>query len=343
MTPEQFERCAKWLVGHFDRLGFSKGSGQALSVQYVGGEVLTVPQAHLQEIVVRAREIFSEVFDHVRDGVQSNLIGSPARISHLVSLFGDRVGTSVDHFGEQRTLAGSAQKYRTIAISSIDRVRRRSVNVPGIFVVDKQGLSRTFDEYMIARTKGYGLTLRAVFNGGRGVNEADPLEIANEYVRVFDDWAMTGRYGVEPFRHLLVQRLGELGARLGHENMQGCPFQSNCADASLNLDPNGDLYICLDTSDSSQMQLGNALTDEFDDRLFEMIRDRSNHLDSTCVSCDYVASCAGGCMSEAYHLTGSPFGKTGLCVVWKRVFERIDALVSLHGLAAVAKWAEGLK
>ena len=343
MSLPEFERSAEWLKSHFTRLGFARGKGQALSIQYVGGEILTVPQSVLQAVVHHARRTFSETFDFVRDGVQSNLIGSPARISHLVSLFGDRIGTSVDHFGNQRTLSGSSEKYRTISIASIERVRRRSFNVPAIFVVDAKGADSAFDEFEKAQSDGYGLTLRAVFNGGRGVHEAPVEKIADLYGRIFDAWAMKSSYGVEPMRHLLTQRLGERGHLTGAQYFQGCPFQSNCSDVSLNLDPNGDLYICLDTSDSSQMRLGNALSGEFDEQLFSQIASRMEHLDASCKSCEYKGSCAGGCMSEGFHITGSPFGKTGLCLVWKTLFKKMDELIDAQGVAAVSQWLGALK
>ena len=47
-------------------------------------------------------------------------------------------------------------------------------------------------------------------------------------------------------------------------------------------------------------------------------------------------------MSEGYHVSGSPFGKTGLCIVWKTVFAKIDTLVEREGVAAVSAWAAAL-
>lgn len=343
MTPAQFSRALDFLLPHLQRLGFSKGRGQAVSLQYVGGEILTVPSEDLKRIVLEARTRMEEVFDVVRDGVQSNLIGSPNRLAVMTGLFGDRIGTSVDHFGMQRTLAGSATKYRTISIQSAQRMRRSGRGIPAIFVVDSKGLASARREYEMADEEGYALTLRAVFAGGRGSDEAAPEEIARVYGEVFDAWAMRGRVNVEPMGHLLRQRLAVYGASPEAASIAGCPFQSDCAQVSLNLDPNGDLFLCLDTSDSDQMRLGNALQGSFDWALWERMRERAQHLDGSCKVCPYREQCHGGCMSEGFHLTGSPFGKTGLCVVWKTLFARIDALVAAHGAPVVARWAEGLR
>jgi radical SAM protein with 4Fe4S-binding SPASM domain len=342
MTPEQFSRSLDFLIPYLSRLGFTRGGGQAVSLQYVGGEILTVPSDDLKRIVFEARSRMGAVFDIVRDGVQSNLIGSPARLAVMTALFGDRIGTSVDHFGMQRTLSGSAEKYRVISINSADRMRRSGRSIPAIFVVDAKGIKHVMDEYKLAEEGAYPLTMRAVFAGGRGSAEAPPGDVAATYGAVFDAWAMQGRVNVEPLGHLLRQRLAAHDPSIDARAMAGCPFQSNCAEVSLNLDPNGDLFLCLDTSDSGQMKLGNALDGSFDWGLWEQMKSRTLHLDSSCKSCLYRAQCAGGCMSEGYHVTGSPFGKTGLCIVWKTIFAKIDTLVEREGVAAVSAWAAGL-
>lgn len=341
MTLAQFERSARYLLPYFAQLGFASGRGQTLSVQYVGGEVLTVPTDELRAIVDASRSIFGAAFDHVVDGVQSNLIGSPARVAGLISLFGGRIGTSVDSFGSQRTLSGSASKYRVVSIASAQRLRRMKMPAAAIFVVDKAGLEHVMGEFEIAEQGGYPLTLRAVFNGGRTTHQAEPEDIARVYGQLFDRWALASGIPVEPFTHLLAQRLAT-HAGVDAAATEGCPFQSNCAEVSLNLDPNGDLFICLDTSDASQLQLGNALREEFDWELWGRIRARSEHLDASCASCDYRKECGGGCMSEGYHLTGDPFGKTGLCIVWKTLFSKIDKLIQENGIEAVSVWLKSI-
>lgn len=338
MTPAQFARSLDFLIPHLRSLGFARGRGQTMSVQYVGGEVLTVPSSELKAIVLMARDRFSDIFDHVRDGVQSNLIGSPSRLTVLSALFASRISTSVDHYSEQRTIDGDAKKYRVFAIKSADRLRRTGRDIPAIFVVDQTGLQHAEQEYRDAERAGHGLTLRAVFNGGRGVNEAPPEAIAALYGRIFDAWVMQGRIAVEPLYQLLYQRLGRHGVIDMTHLEAGCPFQNNCADVSLNLDPNGDLYLCLDTADSNQMRLGNALAGEFDWALWRQIQARSQHLDASCRTCPYQRECGGGCLSEGYHQTGSPWGKTGLCVVWKTLFAKIDAVIERHGAPAVRDW-----
>ncbi len=341
MTLEQFERSANYLLPYFARLGFARGRGQTLSVQYVGGEVLTVPTDELRAIVESARSIFSSAFDHVVDGVQSNLIGSAARVTGLISLFGGRIGTSVDSFGSQRTLSGSASKYRVVSIASAQRLRRMNMPTAAIFVVDRMGIENVEREYEVAQSGGYPLTLRAVFDGGRTTSQAPPELIAEVYGRLFDRWALSSSIPVEPFTHLLAQRLSTHSG-VDAAATEGCPFQSNCAEVSLNLDPNGDLFICLDTSDASQLRLGNALSGDFDWDLWRQIQARTEHLDGSCVVCPYRKECGGGCMSEGYHLTGDPFGKTGLCVVWKTLFFKIDQIIQKNGIDAVSYWLKSI-
>lgn len=342
MSLLEFEQSAKFLNDYFRSLGFSQGLGQTLSIQYVGGEILTVPTQDLRDIVLRARNIFSEVFDNIIDGVQSNLIGSRDRLAGLVALFGKRIGTSVDHFGHQRKLSGSANKYRVFSIASAERLRKMHMPASAIFVVDKVGVKHLNAECELANKGGYPLTLRAVFDGGRSIDAASIEDLSLAYAEAFDAWCMKARVPVEPFMHLTVQRVAAVGGLAGANHYAGCPFQSDCAEVSLNLDPDGGLYICLDTSDSSQMRLGNALKGEFDWDLWARIKARSQHLDSSCRVCEYKNQCGGGCMSEGYALAGDPWAKTGLCSVWKLIFAKIDQQINISGPEKVGHWLKSL-
>lgn len=321
-------------------LGWRPGSGGHLSIQYVGGEILLIPRQTLTRSVLYARERFSQIFESVTDGCQSNLIGAPDRVAGLQTLFGARLSTSVDHFGSQRRVKGSPDLYRSMLQKSVDSLkRRRGVNVPAIFVVDAEGVGHTLDELAIAGREGYDLTLRAVFHGGRDVGAATVPELTALYAEAFDRWAMRLPIMLQPHYQLLTGRLAAYmpDDRL-HRANAGCPFQKNCAYVSLDLEPNGDLHVCLDMADSSQYPLGNAIEGTFDQQAWQELARRREHFDAKCRSCRWLDACQGGCMSEALHHTGSPYGRTALCAVWTAIFQRIDALIEREGAAAVAAW-----
>lgn len=342
MTLDAYQRAVDFLVGHLAPAGGR--AGNFLTIQYVGGEILTLPSETLKACVMYARRRFQECFDEVVDGAQSNLIGSPRKLLVLRTLFGDRLGTSVDHFTQQRTLAGSASKYRVFALKGAQQVGRLRP-VPGILVVDRASVAHVEQEVALAKAAGRDLTLRAVFQGGKPeIDALGPAEIRDLYVRLMDDWLMQEPgMRIEPFYHLLGGQLAQvMGLDALRQGITGCPFQRDCAGVSLNLEPNGDLYLCLDMADSGQHCIGNALTGEFDLTLWRALADRRFRIDPKCASCDYFQVCQGGCMSEAIAHTGSMYGRSELCEVWEGLFHRIDAAISHHGAESVYRWYTNL-
>jgi len=292
-----------------------------------------MPPDELRQCVETARDVFSETFDEVVDGVQSNLIASKRRILALDTLFAGRVGTSVDGRGYQRTINGSAQSYRTAVSNARDTLKnRRRRSLGSVFVVDRAGLQNVLYELEQATSQRYPLVLRPVFKGGRSIDPAPLSDLISAYLKAFDAWAMTSNVPVSPFTYLLSGRLGHTA--------QGamCPFQKNCSEVSLNIEPDGTLYTCYDMADSEQFPLGNAIHEEFDWETWEMLRARKTSVDSKCTTCPYFQTCQGGCMSEAIHHTGRPYGRSDLCALWTALFQRIDQLISMRGKDEVLSW-----
>ncbi len=346
MSVDEFSRAIEYLASEVMPAIGAGGPGSFLSIEYVGGEVLTVPFADLAAMAMTARDRFGELFTIVRDGAQSNLVSSPAKAAALDTLFGGRVGTSIDRYGSRRRLGGSADAYRAARDASVARLTQRRGRPPGaIFVVDAEGLGTVQQEIEGADRDGHSLVLRPVFSGGSPVDQAALPDLVDTLSRCFDGWAMTSRVAVEPFHHLLGSRLAALAGQspvAGEIGAPACPFQRECADVSLDLEADGTLHVCVDMADSGQVPLGNALERRFDRDAWEMLRKRKDHIDPKCRECPFFTSCQGGCMSQAIHDTGSPYGRPELCALWSSLFQRIDALVASRGHAEVSQWAGAL-
>lgn len=341
MDPKQFEQALNFIIASVLPVMNCAGPASTVSVQYVGGEILLVPPQDLRRCVLTARSLLGEVFGTVIDGVQSNLVASERRILALDALFGGRVGTSADGRGTQRTLRGNPEAYRNAVSRSREVLERRRNRNPGaIFVVDKQGLGNLLYEIETASNRGYQLVLRPVFRGGRDVEQATIEELADVFGRGFDAWAMKSAVRVEPFVHLLKRRLSVTAAG-GAWSV--CPFQRNCAEVSLDLEPDGTLYTCLDMADSGQYPFGNALGGTFDADRWRELQARKTRVDPRCAACPWFSACQGGCMSEAIHHVGSPYGRSDLCAVWTTLFRRIDRVIADHGSQEVTKWVRSLQ
>lgn len=339
ISPADFHRALSYVVDEIVPVMGCGGPSSTVSIQYIGGEILLVPSEELREIVYGAREILQRSFGTVIDGAQSNLVASERRIMELDTLFGGRLGTSVDGRGIQRTVGGSAAAYKRIFERSREALERRRRRKPGaIFVVDKTGLPNLEHEMEEADEKGHSLVLRPVFLGGRDVESATVPELVYAFGQAFDRWAMRSSVSVEPFMHLLNKRLFAASVVGGV-----CPFQRDCAQVSIDIEPDGTLYTCLDMADSRQVPFGNALSGEFDRGTWERLAARRDNIDPRCAACPYFEACQGGCMSEAVHHTGSIYGRSDLCAVWTDLFGRIDKLLETHGRQAVKEWVQSCK
>ncbi len=338
MSAEDYQRALTFIRDQvLPQIGVVPTRSQ-ITIQYVGGEILLIPAAELRASVYAARDILGPVFMGLIDGVQSNLIASERRVMELDVLFSGRMGTSVDGKGTQRKVKGSAQAYRAISLRNLEALKKRRSRKPGaIFVVDHEGVKNLSYELAEASLKGYSLVLRPVFQGGSEIKSASLQQLTDAFTVSFDEWFMKSNVSVEPFTHLVSKRLFASSV-VGDV----CPFQRNCASVSLDLEPDGTLYTCLDMADAKQVPLGNALEGRFDIDAWNALKARETMIDPKCMSCPFFAACQGGCMSEAIHHTGSVYGRSEFCEIWTALFKRIDKGADDYGRERVGEWLKGI-
>jgi radical SAM protein with 4Fe4S-binding SPASM domain len=316
-----------------------------LTIEYVGGEILLMPEEELVQIVLYARKFFSEKGITVLDGAQSNLLGSKAKIDALFSLFENRVGTSIDDFSEQRTIGGNHSKYKTFFIKSESHIRKsvRSKSTPGIFTMDSVNISNTVHQIKKSAYAGRNITIRPVFQGGCSINPVSPEQLSGAMVDSLGAWFMKMPIILEPMLSLLKKRLSETTGVYPGVNMDFCSFQANCTSKSASLEPNGDVYICQDLADAGFGKFGNAISDDWDIELFNLISKRPERLDPSCYSCPYLKSCQGGCMLKSVEEGLDWYGKSSLCLAWKNTFKKIDMLVAENDINDICKWLDRIE
>lgn len=318
------------------------GSRDFLSVQYVGGEVSVLPLDYIKSYTEKVEQELSPLFKNFQHGVHTNLIASKEKLLGLVDIFGKNIGTSFDHFTDQRQIQGNSQKYRTIFLknqSSLKKVIGKKAG--GVVVIDEKMEPFIFDEIAIANENKTNLTLRPVFQGGMPIEQMNVNNVIPIYEKAFSQWIMKSNISIEPFTSLLNKRLSKY-LSTNYEstlrNYSGCPFQHNCALQSLNLEPNGDLFICFEMADGNRYSFGNTITGIFNDEVHNQLLERSHKLEKECYSCDYFNECQGGCMNEAIDHFGDMYAKTKNCSLWKSVFKQIDENIVLHGPENIETW-----
>jgi radical SAM protein with 4Fe4S-binding SPASM domain len=329
ISPDDFRKAIDFIADSvFPRIGITRQ--HTLTIEYLGGEVLLVPDQELLSAVTYAREKLGPLVRHLRDGAQSNLIGSERRVVALHDLFHGNLGTSWDQHTGQRNIKGSATLYRGILNRSLSALARERRHAPGrVIVIDRASGPHIEQEVEDAARGGYDLVLRPVFLGGS--NDVDALSAAdleNVMTKAYRKWQEAPHCRVEPFSSLYQRRatrgIKDPSGALVAQSSAGCPFQSDCAMKSLSLDPDGQLYICQEMADSKNYPLGNAVEGIFDEKTWRLLARRTARLSSDCVTCEWASECGGGCMNEAISAHNDPFGKTELCRVWKALFASIE-------------------
>lgn len=328
MTPESLDSALSFVEELWAKLGLNP---TFLNIEYVGGEILLIEPTALSAMVIQTRERFARRGIAVRDGAQSNLIGSQRRIDHLYTLFSGRVGTSIDRFSGQRTLgqADGARRYRSFQLHVEKKLdTSQSVTPPAVLALDAKTLPHLMKELRLAALERREMTLRPIFQGGSTIETVTPEAMGAALAEAFTWWVSAGMpMNVEPFANLLRRRCDE--SQITDRGY--CAWQADCTEKSLSIEPNGDLYICQELADMGQLRLGNALARTFDDELFAKIQLRQERLDAGCFTCPYFKSCQGGCLQQSLEGGNGLYGKTQWCQAWKRLFKAMDEEISSTG------------
>lgn len=341
MELSDVEKSFKFL----SKLILEKGLGgtrEFVTVQYIGGEISTLPSDYVKRFVEIAESSISPLFHGFKHGVQSNLVSSKAKLDFLIDAFDGNVGTSYDDKTGQRTVNGDPAKYRVVFMKNVSHAKKTIGKAPaGIIVVDRKMLPFLAEEIAEAEARKSDLTLRPAFQGGSPVDSLDSADLSQSLSSAYSKWIMRSPISIEPFHSLLRKRALRLSGIA--DESPWCPFQSDCAINSLDLEPNGDLYVCQDMADSGRFRLGNALIGEFDDDAFSLLKGRTANLSEDCLSCRYLNECRGGCMNEALEGGAGPYGKTPYCSVWKSLFFLMDETVRQYGSETVLDWLNRLE
>lgn len=329
MTLSELSDCIDGLELFWRKTGISPNY---LNIEYVGGEIMLIDPDSLSEMVNMVRDRLGSRAT-IRDGAQSNLIGSSRRVSQLYELFDGRVGTSVDNFSNQRQLGNKgsqeskARKYKTFFIEKSNEAEAISGEAPpAVITLDKFNVDKVVDEIKIGVSQRRNLTLRPVFQGGRDIDGINDAELGQAMVDGFKEWVKLGMsIRVEPFVTLFRKRLG-----LNLDD-SFCAWQRDCAIRSLSIEPNGDFYVCQELADTETFKLGNLILKDFDFELHSRLAKRVDMLDKGCFECPYFSSCQGGCMQQSTEVGTGMYGKTQWCKSWKMLFSEMDEYILSFG------------
>lgn len=343
MSLENLEKSMNFISQFISKYSLG-GVKKAVTVQYVGGELLTLPVDYFRKFTQIIEDKLSHNFGEVIQSGQSNLIGSKDKIIELYHTLDGHIGSSLDISTAQRTIRKSSKKYDTIFIKNLDVVKKMTGKFPSsIIVIDEKMKPFLFDNIKFAEEKKMHLTLRPVFQGGMPVETLNENSLTDIYTSVFQHWFMKSNIAIEPLMGMVQKRL--MKDKIYDDDfgyISGCNFQHNCATSSINLEPDGTLYVCLDMADGKHYPIGNAIKEEIYEDTFNLLMSRTEKLNKDCLSCNYFSACQGGCMNEAIEQKNDVFGKTEYCSTWKVMFKLIDESIEKFGESNVKNWIKKL-
>ncbi len=326
------------LLDHMERRAID-----ALTIYWQGGEVMLLPPDWFARAHALIGEAAAARGKRVRHHLQSNMIGYTASWNPIIAeMFGNSVGTSMDFPNLYRKTRGHAPShYTALWTRNVRAAREAGIHIGVIAIPNAATLQRGAEDFYAYFVDELGIDdfqVNTAFPGGAPTEAKRELLLdVDRLARFFGDladiWIARGRdHGIAlgPFDELMRHFTGG-SARLP------CIWQQNCADEFVSIDARGRVAQC-DCWVMSYPEYG--FGNVFDPRSFTELLEtsparqrfhaRPERLmrDDTCLSCDYLSICHGGCPVRAYAITGKFFVKDPYCGVYKAMFSRLDAHAS---------------
>jgi len=324
-----------------------------LIIYWQGGEVMMIPTVWFDEAQELIGNAFAKRNKVVSHSLQSNMIGYHKRWNRLIrEMFGNSVGTSMDFPNLYRKAKGRpAAEYTDIWARNVREARDAGIQIGVIAIPNKETLrlgAERFYSYFVDEMQVTDFQVNTSFSGGKS-NEAKLESIldVNGLGRFFVDLAgIWFERGYD--RGVKIGPLDELMNHFsGRVSSLPCIWQQNCADEFVSIDARGFVAQCdCWVTSYSDYQFGNifepgSFTDLMKNspaRKKFAARPLALVSDGTCLDCDYLSICHGGCPVRAYSITGYFTSKDPYCKVYKDLFSCIEKL-SIRNRPAVHKYA----
>lgn len=152
-----------------------------------------------------------------------------------------------------------------------------------------------------------------------------PQEYADFMIKLFEIWLEEDNpdYEIRRFREFIQASIG------GH--LELCIFQQVCG-SYIAVELDGDVFICGRFAGTDASRIGNIRETPISELLkserFKAITAEMNSDKEQCKDCKWEPYCKGGCTYYRFFNTESFSGDNYFCEAYKRMFERIDELVS---------------
>lgn len=307
------------------------------TVQWLGGEPLTLPLDYLRRAMRDQVEIMGELLDAgaVQNVVQTNLYKLTDSLIDFLVENGWKVGVSCDVVpGVRVSVSGRHTEQRVLA--NVNRLRAAGITPAAITVLANHTVPRIVEIYDALVQHGFAKARFLPLFSGPSERPMEGVvatngELATALCNLFVHWIESGaKLQVEPLQLYLqnvLRKMVGVKGRLYDRRVDG--------EAVLIVNPNGDLYQLLDSSEPA-MAMGNLDRQSIEEILRSavtattLIRDTELR-SAMCDPCPYAHYCSGFPAFEASR-EGNDGGR---CAVAHRVHVFIEAYLREAGLSSV--------
>ncbi len=338
MSHEKLSVVIDKLLDHMERKAIA-----SMTIYWQGGEIMLLPPNWFErasELIRKAADARGKKIEH---SIQSNMIGYNKRWNKIIAeMFGNSVGTSMDFPNLYRkTRNGVPEQYTDIWTRNVREARDAGIEVGVISIPNKETVSlgaERFYSYFVDELEITDFQVNTSFSGGE-LNEAKKESILDMegLSRFFADLS---RVWVERGYEKGV-KLGPLDQLMNHFRGQGaclpCIWRQNCTDEFVSIDARGYVAQCdCWVTSYPDYWFGNIFDDVSFTELMQMSKVRQRFQarpevlmqHESCVGCDYLSICHGGCPVRTYSITGEFFVKDPYCQVYKALFSTMEKLAA---------------
>ena len=311
----------------------------SMTIYWQGGEIMLMPphwfeQAH--ELIEKAAQARGKRIKH---SLQSNMLVYNRQWNRIIAeMFDNSVGTSMDFPNLYRKLNGrSPLEYTAVWTRNVMAAREAGIHIGVIAIPNKETVrlgAEKFYSYFVDELNITDFQVNTSFSGGE-INEAkkesilDMDGLSRFFVDLVEVWVRRGYdRGVKlgPLDELMKHFIGEGGCL-------PCIWRQNCADEFVSIDARGYVAQCdcwvtsypdywfgniFEANSFTELLQQSQARKRFEARPEALMQHES------CVGCDYLSICHGGCPVRTYSITGDFFVKDPYCQVYKSLFSCLE-------------------
>ena len=301
-----------------------------------GGEPLLVPPRFYWEALDLQSQIFTGNNYRITNGVQTNLtVLDDERLILLAEGF-DRVGVSVDVFGDLRTYENGRDSQSRV-LANMDRLREAEISFGCITVLTQKNIENIEQIYEFYRELGLParlLPLHQTSNEGQNSGiEIDPHCVLKAFQTIFDLWLQDERLTwITPVLEMVRSVLNF------YDPQAACHFYDKREWEPINLvNITGELYGYADAYQIDR-SYGNLFATPLAELFASPQHEKSilaaeQRLEQTCIDCKFFGACNGYPIAEdgyEYH----ELDENGAikCIVQKGMLQYIEYRLLEEGI-----------